>query len=225
MKLMPNGSVAYVNRVLRKSKPMGTLTVTGRGVENIQTTIAEVTLGVEIQGRTASEVQQSVRSRSSAVVALLQSRNVEKLKTTGVNFNPTYGYDKPELTGFMGTNLVSFRMSTEQVGILLDEVIVAGVTRIDSVNFIADDAATNEARQKALQKATHDAQNQASDILGTLNFTQREIVSIEVNAAGKLLFPDPVPRAIRARARRDEIIPIIGGEQQVEATVTLQISY
>lgn len=69
-------------------------------------------------------------------------------------------------------------MITEQVSILLDEAIVAGVTRINSVNFIADDAATNEARQKALQKATHDAQNQASDVLGTLNFTQREIVSI-----------------------------------------------
>jgi uncharacterized protein YggE len=127
--------------------------------------------------------------RSSAIVALLQSRNVEKLKTTGVNFNPTYSYDnKPEPTGFIGTNLVSFRMNTEQVGIFLDEAIVAGVTRIDRVNFIADDAATNEARQKALQKATHDAQNQASDVLGTLNFTQREIVSIEVNAAGEFYF-------------------------------------
>lgn len=222
---MLSGSADYVNRVLR-NKPMGMLTVTGKGVENIPTTIVEVTLGVEIQGTTASEVQQSVGLRSSAIVALLQSRNVEKLKTTGVNFNPTYSYDnKPEPTGFIGTNLVSFRMNTEQVGILLDEAIVAGVTRIDRVNFIADDAATNEARQKALQKATHDALTQASDVLGTLNFTQREIVSIEVDAAGGLLFPDPVPRRIRARARRNETIPIIGGEQQVEATVTLQISY
>lgn len=205
---------------------MGTLTVTGRGVENIQTTMAQVILGVEIQGRTASEVQLSVRSRSLAVVALLQSRNVEKLKTTGINFNPTYRYEntQPESTGFMGTNSVSFCTTIEQVGVLLDEAILAGVTRIDSVNFIADDAATTEARQKALQKATHDALIQASAVLGTLNFTQREVVNIEVNGAGGLLFPDPAP-SIRARARRDDFTPIIGGEQQVEATVTLQVSY
>lgn len=78
---MLSGSVDYVNRIPR-NKPMGMLTVTGKGVENIQTTIAEVTLGVEIQGRTASEVHQSVCSRSSAIIALLQSRNVEKLKTS-----------------------------------------------------------------------------------------------------------------------------------------------
>jgi len=46
-----------------------TLSVTGRGVEAIPTTQTQVALGVEVQGKTAAEVQQEAARRSSAVVS------------------------------------------------------------------------------------------------------------------------------------------------------------
>lgn len=67
-----------------KQRMLRTLTVTGRGVEAIPATLAQVVLGVEVQAKTAQEAQQEVARRSSAVVALLKSRNVEKLQTTGI---------------------------------------------------------------------------------------------------------------------------------------------
>ena len=86
--------------------PSQTITVTGRGVESIPATLAQVSLGVEVQGKTAEEVQQAVAQRSSKVLALLKSRNVEKLQTTGVNLNPVYSYNNnvQRLTGYTGTN-------------------------------------------------------------------------------------------------------------------------
>ena len=70
--------------------------------------MTQVLLGVEIQGKTAQEVQQQVAKRSQAVVKLLKSRKVEKLQTTGISLNPNYSYKdgKPNITGYSGTNTV-----------------------------------------------------------------------------------------------------------------------
>jgi uncharacterized protein YggE len=214
---------------LAQEKLMRTLTVTGRGVENVQTTKAEVRLGVEAQGKTASEVQQAVARRSSAVVNLLRSRNVERLETTGISLSPNYNFTngKQQLVGYIGSNIVSFRVATDQSGVLLDQAVKAGATRIDGISFIASDEAINQARQQALQEATQDALTQANAVLKSLNLTQQGIVSIQVNGA-RVSPPPPMPfqgeAALRAAADSPPT-PVIGGEQEIETSVTLQVSY
>lgn len=215
------------NPVLAQEKMLRTLTVSGRGVEMIPTSLTTVRLGVEVQGKTAQEVQQEVAKRSSAVVALLRSRKVEKLETTGISLNPVYSYNNnvQRLTGYSATNIVSFRRNTEQVGTLLDDAVKAGATRIDSVSFAATDEAIAAAQQQALREATQDAQQQARAVLSTLELTPKEVVSIQVNAANPPQPPLPLyDRAVASEARSAPT-PVIGGEQQVEASVTLQISY
>jgi uncharacterized protein YggE len=206
---------------------MRTITVSGRGMESIATTLTQVRLGVEVQGKTAAEVQQDAARRSSAVVALLKARNVERLETTGITLNPVYSYtdNTQRLTGYSATNIVSFRMATERTGNLLDEVVKAGATRIDSVSFMATDSAIAQAQQQALREATQDAQQQANTVLNVLNLSPSEVVSIQINNAGTTP-PPPIP-LMRQAAMADsvETTPVVGGEQQVEATVTLQIRY
>lgn len=220
-------TLAWASPALAQEAPMRrTLTVTGRGVENVQTTKAEVRLGVEAQGKTASEVQQAVARRSSAVVNLLRSRNVERLETTGISLSPNYNYEngKQQLVGYIGSNIVSFRVATDQSGVLLDQAVKAGATRIDGISFIAADEAINQARQQALREATQDALTQASAVLGSLNLTQREIVSIQVDAAN--VSPPPVPLRREALSAADSApTPVIGGEQEIETSITLQVSY
>ena len=212
---------------IAQEKLLRTITVTGRGVEMMPTTLALVQLGVEAQGKTASEVQEEVARRSSAVVELLRSRNVEKLQTTGIRLNPIYSYENnvQRLNGYVATNTVSFRLNTEKVGSLLDEAVKAGATRIDGINFIAADSAIATAQQQALREAAQDAQRQADTVLSSLNLTRRDIVNIQVNEAV------PPPPILKSMSFAREVsagvpsTPVIGGEQQVEATVTLQISY
>lgn len=203
-----------------------TLTVTGRGVEAIPTTQTQVRLGVEAQGKTAAEVQQEVARRSSAVVELLRSRQVEKLETTGITLNPNYSYENNQqrLTGYTATNTVSFRINTQSAGTLLDDAVNAGATRIDGVSFVAVESAIESARKQALKTATQDAQSQADAVLSALNLKRGEILSIQVNGASA---PPPVYRQfVGARAAvADATTPVVGGEQQIEASVTLQISY
>jgi uncharacterized protein YggE len=205
-----------------------TLTVTGQGTEKIASTIAQVQLGVEAQGKTAQQVQQEVARRSSAVVALLKSRSVDKLQTTGINLNPQYSYNngKQTLTGYQASNTVSFRVPTGQAGVIMDEAVKAGASRIDSVSFAASDQAITDAQKVALRKATQDAQEQAKAVLSALSLAPKEVVSIQVNSAEA-----PAPRpyfGLQQTAKAADVAPptpVEGGEQTVQASVTLQISY
>ena len=206
--------------------PSRTITVTGRGIESIPATLAQVSLGVEVQGKTAQEVQQAVAQRSSNVLALLKSRNVEKLQTTGINLNPIYSYNNnvQRLTGYTATNIVSFRLPTQKAGNILDAAVKAGATRIDGISFVASDSAIASAQKQALQAATQDAQQQANAVLSTLNLNQKEVVSIQINNPSS---PLPIFKTVQESALSDRVAstPVVGGEQQVEASVTLQISY
>ncbi len=202
------------------------LTVTGQGEERIATTLAQVSLGVEAQGTTAEQVQQDIARRSSAVVELLRSRNVQNLETTGINLSPNYSYEggRQRLEGYRGSNIVSFRVPTERSGPILDEAVRAGASRIDSVTFIATDSAIATAQQAALRKATQDAQTQANTVLSALNLTAGSVVGIQINGASQPP-PIPMPRAALRSEVADATTPVMGGEQTVQGSVTLQISY
>lgn len=218
-------SFAGPNPAAAQEQRIRTLTVTGRGIEAIPTTQTQVRLGVEVQGKTAAQVQQEAARRSSAVVELLRSRQVEKLETTGITLNPNYSYENNQqrLTGYTATNTVIFRMNTASAGTLLDDAVNAGATRIDGVSFIAAESAIESARKQALKEATQDAQAQANAVLSALNLKRGEILLIQVNGASA---PPPVYRQFAARAAAAEATtPVVGGEQQIEASVTLQISY
>ena len=218
-------SLTLTSPAVAQEKLLRTVTVTGRGVESISTTKAQVQLGVEVQGKTATSVQQEAAQRSSAVVELLRSRNVEKLETTGIRLNPIYSYENnvQRLTSYSASNTVSFRIPTEQAGMLLDDTVKSGATRIDGVSFMASEDAIAAAQKQALREATQDAQSQADAVLSSLNLTRKDIVSIQINNATP---PTPMPVLERAAfASKAADTPVIGGEQEVEASVTLQISY
>ena len=206
---------------------MRTLTVTGLGQEFVATTKAQISLGVTVEGQDAETVQQQVAERSAAVVELLQSRNVEKLETTGIRLSPRYRYDNGESTvvGFTGSNTVSFQVPNEEAGELIDDAVNAGANQIQNISFVAEDAALDAARQEALRKATTDAQTQANTVLSALNLGAEEIVNIQIDGANRPM-PVPLPRgAALANAESDVSTPVVGGEQTVQARVTLQIRY
>lgn len=220
-------ALALTQPAIAQEVALRTLTVTGRGSQSIDATLAQVQLGVEVQGRTAQEVQAEVARRSNAVVELLRSRNVEKLQTVGLYLSPQYNYDngRAELVGYIGTNTVSFQTRANQAGTLLDEAVQAGATQIQGIQFTASDGAIADAQQIALERATADAQRQANTVLRFLNLGPQEIIGIQINGAQG---PIPVPLPAQARVaytEADVATRVEAGEQTIESTVTLQIRY
>ena len=219
-------SFVGLDAAVAQEQRIRTLSVTGRGVEAIPTTQTQVALGVEVQGKTAAEVQQEAARRSSAVVALLRSRQVQKLETTGITLSPSYTYENNQqrLIGYIATNTVSFRLNTQSAGTLLDDAVQAGATRIQGVSFVAADSAIEQAQKQALKKATQDAQAQADAVFSALNLKRGEILNIQVNGASA---PPPMYRQLAASRAvgADATTPVVGGEQQIEASVTLHFGY
>ncbi len=224
----PLTNISLIPSVMAQEQVLKTLTVTGQGTVRIPTTLTNVSLGVEIQGKTAAEVQKNVAQRTSSLVDFLRSRQVERLETVGIRLQPNYQYDNNQrrLVGYIGTNTISFRITTEAVGGILDDAVKAGATRIDSVSFTATETAISQAQKEALKAATLDAQQQAEAVLSVLNFQSQEIVNISINGATP---PQPQMRlpqqTVRTTANAADTTPIIGGEQTIKATVTLQIRY
>lgn len=221
-------SLPMVSPALAQEQLTRTVTVTGRGVESIPTTISQVRLGVEVQGSTAEEVQQEAAQRTNAVVELLRSRNVDKLTTTGIYLSPQYNFENgtQELVGYTASNTVSFEIPTEQAGDILDASVSAGASRIDGISFTAEEEAIATAQDQALREATQEAQEQADVVLATLGLTRDEVVNIQINGAAPPIPPIAFARAASEQyAVADAPTPVVGGEQQVEASVTLQISY
>ncbi|MGL5509036.1 MAG: SIMPL domain-containing protein [Microcoleaceae cyanobacterium] len=213
---------------IAQEQRMKTITVTGQGIVSIPTTMTQIQLGVEAQGKTAQEVQQVVAQRSAKVVELLKSRNVEKLQTTGISLNPIYNYqnNQQNITGYMATNTVSFRVKTATAGNILDEAVQAGASQINGISFIASDNDIAIAQEQALRQATQEAQAQANIVLGALNLTSKGIANVQINSINR---PMPRPLMVNARVAKMDaapaVTPVEGGEQEIEASVTLAISY
>ncbi|MGB3557356.1 MAG: SIMPL domain-containing protein [Geitlerinemataceae cyanobacterium] len=204
------------------------LTVTGKGTVKIPATLVQVSLGMDIQGQTAQEAQQEVVKRSEALVTLLRSSNVEQLQTTRINLNPIYikVNNNTQITGYTASSFASFRLVSDRVGNLLDRAVATGANRIDSLGLVATDEAIDTARQQALQSATQDAQKQADAVLTSLNLTRRQIVSIQVNPSTSPSQPiNFAESSMQAFAKDTANTVLVGGEQQVQAFVTLHVSY
>ncbi len=207
------------------------VTVSGTGRVYIPKTISQVRLGVEIQGKTSTEVQQQVAKRSSAVVELLKSRQeVKKLETTGISLTPNYSNQngKQSIIGYSGNNIVSFQIEPKKTGNLLDQAVKAGATRINNVTLVASESNIADAQKQAIREASLDANKQADAALSALNLKPLEIIGIQINGANmpSPRYPMAVPFSNSTKLAGEAITtPVVAGEEQVQAFVTLQIRY
>jgi uncharacterized protein len=212
-------------------KPTRTLTASGRGIVTIPTTLSQIRLAIESTGKTPENAQQEAAKQSTQVMNYLKAQQVDKLQTTGINLNPTYTYPSgggnPKIVGYTATNSISFRVITDRAGKILDNAVTKGATRIDGVSFVASDRAIEVAQIQALKQATQDAQRQADAVLETLNLKRKEVIGIQINSNSNPM-PIPVAPAAMMGAKLADLAsttPVVGGEQQVEAAVTLDIGY
>lgn len=203
------------------------LAVTGHGQDQAPTTFAQITLGISDQGDSAKATYDKVNKRSSTVVNFLRSSKANKIKDSNINLTPQYGRDgKPEKATYEGDRTIEFQMPIDQIEVL-DKALTTGVDSLQSIRYIASEAAINAARDQALKNAITDAQTQANVVLGQLGFSLQEIVDIRIDDAR---IENPETQAVPAdesysSGRWSGNLPVEGGEQTVDVRVTLQVRY
>ena len=202
------------------------LSVSGRGERMVKTTKARIQLGVTVEAKTAIAVQTEVARQANSIVSLLQRLGVEKLQTNSIQLNPKYVYEnnRQRQEGFTGQTSVSFLVPIAEAGTTLDAAVAAGANQIEQISFMATDEALKEAKQLAIQDALKDAQTQSNTVLNALGFTAKSIKTISVSSESPIGYPVPQPQ-MASFAKDANSVPILGGEQKVDASVNLQITY
>jgi uncharacterized protein len=183
-----------------------------------------VMIEVEVEAKTAKEAQSEVARRSNAVITELKNLKVDKLQTTNISLNPKIvtENDKQIQVGFIGQISISFVTSIDRSGVILDRAIATGANRVTQITFSAEDEAILAVRSLALEDAVKDAQIQAKAVLNSLNLKPQSIRTITINGDSPQGYITNLQ--INNSAGRSST-PIIGGEQVVQASVTLEIIY
>ncbi len=223
--IAPSAKAQETSQRAQEIKNERVLTVTGRGERYVKTTKARIQLGITVDGKTAIATQTEVASQANRIVSRLQQLGVEKLQTTSIQLNPKYVYEnnRQRQEGFTGQTSVSFLVAIDKAGETLDAAVASGANQIEQISFIATDAALNEARQLALQDAVKDAQAQANTVLTVLGFAPKSIKTIQIEGSA-IAYPVPQQR-MENLAKVANSVPILGGEQKVDAAISLQITY
>ena len=198
------------------------LHVSGTGEVSLPTVYTEIRLGVENQAKTAQEAHRQTAKNSNQLVTFLKSKKVLNLQTTGVSLQPVYKVSKSSDSAitaqeYKATNMVSFRVKTEDAGAIIDGAVKEGASRIDRLTFLPEDVELEKAKKEVLRKAVQDAKSQAEVVLVSLGLTMKEVNQIHIDQNSV--------RPLLQTAMRADTTPIVGGDAIITARVSLQIKY
>jgi len=224
--LIGNFSTVPTNS-LAPAEPLNILEVTGKGIVSLPTENAEIQIAVRVEKPNANQVQQEIAQLSSAVVDKLNQLGVKELQTISISLDPKFKYDNKgnaTLVGFIGLNVLQFQVPLDLAGTAIDTAIVSGANTVENITFLPDKNQLSQARLDALTLAVQDAQAQALTVLNTLNLKPIEITQIDI-------FNVSNPPAVLESASFltattfSATTPVIGGPQEITATVALDIAY
>lgn len=157
------------------------LVVTGTGKTPVKATIADVKIGIEAEGKTSGEVQQSVSARLKPALEQLKSTQVEKLQTSVVNVYSILNPANPStVSGYRGRIDISFSIPTERAPDIIDKIFKAGANQLISLSFRPDEKSIALARLTALEAACSSAILEARTVMEALGITSSGITSVKI---------------------------------------------
>lgn len=199
------------------------LQVTGRGEVTAVPDMATVTLGVELEARTAEAVSREAAERMREVLGVLTVVGVapEDVRTSGLSLRPVYEDRRqdleraPRLLGFAAQNTLTVTVrDLDGLGDMLDRVISGGANTFRSVRFglqdpsFAGEDARREAVADALARATVLAEAAGAE-------RGRVLVMSEGGAAA------PRYEVAAVRMASDSAVPVAPGTLTVTAEVSM----
>ncbi len=198
------------------------ISVSGAGRIEVAPDMADISLGVRHQARTAQEALRDTSAAVAAIIQRVQSFGVDEadIQTTGLSLNPIYerrsnSEQQPRLAGFAASNMITVRVrDLDRLGGLIDRVVDAGATNFQGLRFGLSDRA--EALEDARRAAVADAMARAQVYADAAGVTLEEVLSIVESGA------QIQPRAMmRVESMALDSVPIAAGELTISANVSL----
>jgi uncharacterized protein YggE len=184
---------------------------------------AFVSIAAESRARTSREAQRQNAEAMTAVLAKLKSAGLagDAIQTTGYDIQPEfdYGSGKQTLRGYVARNSIDVRVDElPKLGDILDIAVGAGATSVAGVRFDLKDR--SGAEREALQHAVEDARARATAAAAGAGMKIDRIMRIE-EQRGTVMPPPRPMMAMRAENAAPPATPVVAGELEIRATVTL----
>lgn len=200
--------------------------VSGHGELHLKPDVLHVSLTVEKMDPDLKTARADVESRASKVIEAARKLGIadKDIDAAAIYIYPEYEWQKgggQRLVGQHVTrNLYLTLRELDRYGALVDELMSAGVTRLDNVS---PDLSDREAEtQKALDQAVLEAHDKAAGLAKTAGVTLGAVYSIAEQGATFAPRPMAMAGAMRAAtassASEPEYLP---GEVEIDADVTV----
>jgi uncharacterized protein YggE len=199
---------------------MKAITVNGEGRVLVKPDTAQIIVGVEIRNTDLSAAQNEASQKMNAVIDSLKQNGVEESKIKTINYSISIDRKNDgSVNGYVITNLVQARVKPiDKVGPILDAAVKAGANSVQSVSFVVEDV--DAATQQARQQAVNDARDKAQQLAKLAGVTLGAPISITEASSPS---PSPVPLAAKAAGAvaSDAAAPIQAGESEIVVYVTV----
>jgi hypothetical protein len=192
------------------------LTVTGLGTVDVVPDEANFSFGVESRARTAEAAIAANATAMEKLIAALRQAGARDIATQWVNVYPVSQEDGT-IDGYSASNSVSATIGVGRAGALIDAAAGAGANQISGPGMSSSDA--EKLYRDALADAVKDARERAEVLAKAADRTLGEITAI-VEGAGQV----PVPYAERAALDAAASTPVVPGQQETSASVTVTFS-
>jgi uncharacterized protein YggE len=204
------------------SPELPVVVATGEAVVKRAPDRAFVSIAAESRARTSRDAQRLTAEAMTSVLAKLKSAGLpgDAIQTTGYDIQPEFDYanGKQTVRGYVARNSIEVRVDElPKLGDILDIAVGAGATSVAGVRFDLKDR--TGAEREALQRAVEDARARASAAAAGAGLKVDRVVKIEEQRASVMPPPRPMV-AMRAEAQ-GPTTPVVAGELEIRATVTL----
>ncbi len=203
-----------------------TVTTHATARRRLPNTIADVTVGVKVDGSTVADVEKHLAEGAQTLTAYLRGAGAERLRTELVTVEPVRDARENagapgRIVGYTGTVGVSFRTTAERLPELLTGSLEHGGNSLEQTGLAPREEEMDAARQDLAAAATRTALAQAEAIAKAVGRTVRGVQQIVVDPDSGM----PPVRSFRAYApavqAQASLIPTEAGDVEVTATVTV----
>jgi len=195
----------------------GGITVVGTAAVTSVPDRAELSFGVESQGKTAKAALAANAVEMRKVIAAVKAAGGTDLKTQSVSLSPRYD-ETNEVQAFVATNSVAATIKDlARAGALIDAAVSAGANQVYGPSLSSGDQ--TELYRQALKAAVANARANAQVLAAAANLSLGRVTAI-VEGGGA---PSPLPYAADKAMALDST-PIEPGTQQTTANVTVTYS-
>ncbi len=199
-----------------------TINVTGTGEVQVAPDMARIQIGVTKEADKADEAMSEMSAELAKVFAALADAGIaeDAMQTSGVRLDVRYNYNSsqnntPRITGYIASSNIRIDvLDLGQLGPLLDAVVGAGVTQINSLQFDVQDPAPH--LEEARKRAVRDGYSKAEIFA--------EAAFVELGALEELTERGAVatPMRMEASLARDSGVPIAPGQITFSANVSMR---